>query len=122
MKNGSSTRFQRSFAFMAWCVFRSALLNVIILGAALLLAWAREWLEGFPAGALRFPLMMYATSAFLSNMAYFSGVLFEWFHMRLWRLDTGMRANEAKLFKLALVLMVIVNSTISLAYFLQRVH
>ena len=106
-------------ATVGWVLLRLTILNVFILTLTFILAATRNIFEPTDPFVIRFPFQLYVTTLFLTNLVYIIGNMFETIYLRLWDKKIEVRDFEKKFFNAGLVMIVTVNMTAVVLYFIN---
>lgn len=82
-------------------------------------ATVQNLIEGTDTFVIRFPLRLYVTTLFLSNLVYVIGNLFETIYNVLWNKKGDMMSFEKKFFKAGLIMILVINSAGILIYLIR---
>lgn len=102
-----------------WLIFRLAILNTIIFLITSLIVAARYLIEDSADYTFKFPLILYTTTLFLTNLIYILGICFEIFYLRLWSKEIKLKSFETIFFKIAIVTALVVNLAGTTIYFIK---
>jgi len=103
--------------FPLWFILRLAFLNLFIFVLVYAIGIGRNTFEPPSEVGVRFPLSMYVTALFLTNLVYIIGNLFEVVHSKLWKKKVDYFEMEKPFFKAAIVMAGIVCVTGIIIYF-----
>ena len=112
-----SKSIQNIIPFPLWFILRLAFLNLFIFILVYAIGIGRNTFEPPSEVGVRFPLSMYVTTLFLTNLVYIIGNLFEVVHSKLWKKKVDYFEMEKPFFKAALVMAGIVCVTGIIIYF-----